>query len=81
MCVEKASNVLYILIIISEQVLKQVSPAAEVGNPASLDKVFFFGIYAIISRWVWSSYPWAIKNIQDGRRKTGQICGGDVHFW
>ena len=46
MCVEKASNVLYILIIISEQVLKQVSPAAEVGNPASLDKVFL-----IISLW------------------------------
>ena len=33
------------------------SPAAEVGNPASLNKVFFFtdflfGIYAVISRWV-----------------------------
>ena len=27
------------------------------------------------------SYPWAIRNIQDGCRKTGQICDGDVHFW
>ena len=59
------------------------SPAAEVGNPASFDKVFslFFGVYAITSRSVWSSYPWAIKNIQDGCRKTGQICDGDVYFW
>ena len=23
--------------------------------------VFLFGIYAITSRWVWSSYPWVIK--------------------
>ena len=42
------------------------NPAVEVGNPASLNKVFFFtdflfGIYAVTSRWVWSSYPWAIK--------------------
>ena len=37
-----------------------------------------FGIYAITSRWVWYSYPWAIKNIQDGCCKTGQICDGDV---
>ena len=28
---------------------------------------------------MWSSYLWAIKNIQDGCRKTGQICDGDVH--
>ena len=33
--------------------------------------LYYFGIYAITSRWVWSSYPWAIKNIQEGCCKKG----------
>ena len=59
------------------------SPAAEVGNPASLDKVFFFTLWDIYNNIQVGVefYPWAIKNIQDGCRKTGEICDGDVHFW
>ena len=66
--------------VVSPPANSYLSPAAEVGNPASLDKVLSLLIislwdkYAITSKWVWSSYPWAIKNIQDGCRKTGQIC-------
>ena len=64
-----------------------VSPAAEVGNPVSLD-IFFSSL--IISLWdifnniqvcVEFLYPWAIKNILDCCRKTGQICDGDVYYW
>ena len=42
-----------------------------------------------MSKWVWSSYPWAIKNIQDGAAKWGRFVmemfvSGKLHilgFW
>ena len=53
------------------------SPAAEVGNPVSLDKVYFlflFGIYAITSRWVWSFLPFGqLKIFKMAAAKWGRL--------
>ena len=50
------------------QLISVFSPAAEVGNPASLDKVEFLPFEQL-------------KIFKMAAAKWGQICDGDVHFW
>ena len=63
------------------------SLAAEVCNPASLDKVFVFTDY--FSLGYMQKHPGGcgvltlgqLKIFKMAASKRGQICDGDVHFW
>ena len=64
-----------------------ISPAAEVGNLASLDNFFFFTDY--FSLGYMQKHPGGcgvltlgqLKIFKMAAAKRGQICDGDVHFW
>ena len=74
-CRERLSSYFFLYLQLPIYPIVQQPKAIYLANLVSSDKAFFscrlyiFGMYIIRSRWVWSCYPWVIREIQDGDQR------------